>query len=125
MRQVGEEYAFGWRKDIEVDGHRATVMASHSRRQRVPRGHEMVRQMSRGHPVSMVDEVTYEWRLVGDGMRQAVIRQNPNGSFSVDWRHAGRAATVVEAARWWVEQRLAARRPPSPEPEDTPAPPTP
>ena len=104
MRE-GPEHEFGWRGRYDVDGVVVEVLANHHRRSRVPRGHEIARQMSRGG-MRMVDEVTHEWRAVMPGHRPAVIRPTPSGNFTVDGR-IHRQERLEEVVRDWGAANLA------------------
>lgn len=105
----------GWQKTFEVDGREFVIRANHNRRNRVPRPHEVVRQMSRGRPMSLVEEWTYEWYVGGQGIRTATLRENVNGTFSVGGHHPV-YRTLDEAAMAWVKRQL-----PRPQPEEAPA----
>ncbi len=99
----------GERKRIEADGLTATLELSVTASRRMPRGHEFARQAARGRPYSMVEEEHREWRLHGPGIQPAVIRENPNGTFSVGaYHHVERSPEA--AAAWWLGRLARSRR---------------
>lgn len=99
------EEAIGWRSDIDIDGHLVQVHANHHRHNRMPRGHEIARQAMRGRQPALVEEVTLEWRVWGDGVGRCVVRPNPNGTFQVDGRHSSQR-DLIAAVSAWARQKL-------------------
>jgi hypothetical protein len=81
MRQDGPEFSKGWRKAFVFDGLNLLIEAIHHPRPRMPRGSEIMNQMARGRPVTMVNETDYEWSVVARGRRICTLRQYPNGTF--------------------------------------------
>ncbi len=71
----------GFRQTTVIDGHEITITARHTRARRMPRPHQMVQQMSRGRPVSMVEEVHYEWTISAPNGQTGVLKPNPNGTY--------------------------------------------
>lgn len=73
------------------------IQADHARRRRVPRGHELVRQIMRGQPLQMVEDVERSWRIVAQRHCVGVIRHNRDGSFScgVVTEHCPRAPNTA------------------------------
>jgi hypothetical protein len=123
MRE-GPEHQFGWRRQIEVDGVAVGIEARHVRRRRVPRGHEISRQLMRGQPLSLVEEVTHEWAVLRRGRAVCTLRQNPNGTFSCGayhqvWR------TLEAAAEGMVRRMFPPPSPPVDPGEDAPPSPKP
>lgn len=119
----GPEYAPGWRDRFSVGDVRVEVLGRHHTRNRPPRGHELVRQMSRG-PLSLVPETTHEWAVLVEGRNAAVVRPTPSGRYSVGGRHE-RFQSVREAAEALGRRaddalRQARERRAEPEPEPPP-----
>lgn len=82
MRQ-GPEHRQGWRKYGDVEGVSYLVEAQHRSVSRIPKPHEMARQMSRGVPAgAMVQDVNHEWSVVANSRRICTLRQEPSGNFS-------------------------------------------
>ena len=104
MRE-GPEHGFGWRERFDVDGVVVEVLANHHKRSRIPRGHEIARQMARGG-MQMVDEVSHEWRAIMSGHRPVVIRPTPSGNFTVDGRFH-RQERLEDVVRDWAKANLA------------------
>lgn len=104
----GAEYQRGWRAKVEEGGVELTVEARHSTRRRMPRGHEIARQMSRGRPVEMVEDPVYEWMAWGAGAQVMPIREMPGNRFCVGgYRQI--YASVIEAAKGYAGM-ISARR---------------
>ncbi|MBB3268805.1 hypothetical protein FHW79_006481 [Azospirillum sp. OGB3] len=62
-------------KDIEIQ-------ANHTRRNRMPQGHELSRQFMRGQAFRMIEEEERSWRIIFGRACVGVIRENPSGSYS-------------------------------------------
>lgn len=78
----GPEFSNGFRKTYTVGKVSVNVVARHSSQDRMPRGHELVNQTVRGTGIKMISDPIYEWIVIVD-QRRAIIRLNPNGTFSV------------------------------------------
>lgn len=107
MRE-GPEHRHGWRDRFEVDGVQVEVLARHSRSTRPPRGHEIVRQMTRGRPPGLVEETRHEWAVLPRGGRTATVRQWPSGLFAVGGARDGHA-TLRQAAESHARAEAAIR----------------
>lgn len=62
-------------KDIEIQ-------ANHTRRNRMPREHELSHQIMRAQAFRMVEEEDRSWRIIFGRACVGVIRENANGSYS-------------------------------------------
>ena len=62
-------------KDIEIH-------ANHTRRSRMPRGHELSQQIMRAQAFRMVEEEDRSWHIIYGRACVGVIRENANGSYS-------------------------------------------
>jgi hypothetical protein len=79
----GPEFQNGWFKEIRHErlGY-CLIRADHHSRSRVPRGHEIVRQLSRGrHPLELIREVDFRWTVFVQRRRIADIFRVPSGLF--------------------------------------------
>ena len=91
------EHRNGWRTQVDADGHIIRVEACHYTSQRMTRGHEMVRNLSRGQPHRMVAETDYAWAVIYEGQRVCTLKQYPNGVFHAG-QHVFRGHAIEQAA---------------------------
>ena len=84
---TGPEFRPGWRDCFVADGVTIQIEARHYPRKRLPRGHEIARQMARRGRVEMVADPVHEWLLIIGRGRIHTIRHTPGG-FQVagDWK---------------------------------------
>ncbi len=98
MIQNRPEHRHGWRAAIDVDGEHVEIQAAHHRRQRMPRGGELVQQMARGGNWSMVEDLDYEWAVLHRRGRVCTLRQAPSGMFQVGALRSFPHMDIEEAA---------------------------
>lgn len=101
----GPEYYAGYRERLTIDGVAVLVEARHYCRKRLPRGHEIARQMMQRGNVEMMDDVTYEWRMIF-GRQNLVVRRVPAG-FQVGNNHRVVFRTMREAVETTIKAEAA------------------
>ena len=76
---TGPEFQPGWRDEFVERGWIIRIEARHHQRKRLPRGHEIARQMARRGIMQMVEDPIYEWVLIIGRGRIHAIRHTPGG----------------------------------------------
>lgn len=119
MPNSGAEHRHGWHTTFELEGARVEIIARHTTQRRLPRGHEIARQMSRGRPMGMVEQTNYEWLVLCNRRQLCNLRQNPNGSFfygRLNFGPRGIEEAAAEAVRALVLRPKAKRDTEEPSP---------
>ena len=76
---TGPEFQPGWRDEFVERGRIIRIEARHYPHKRLPRGHEIARQMARRGMVQMVEDPIFEWTLIVGRGRRHTIRHLPGG----------------------------------------------
>jgi hypothetical protein len=118
----GPEYERAWRARYETEAGTVSVEARHYPRTRLPRGHEYAQQMSRGRPMTMVEDPVHEWSMRLDRMPPVTVRATPDGRFHTNGIHCPHHGMEDLAKAWGAQVARGRTRKADPDPTSEPEP---